>query len=321
MRHRLLSLLLVSSVFMIYSCQKFLHANPEYAILGGGRVTEAGANQLIDKEFEKIDLVQLLDPNAPQEKAYEKRLRTAVARFYEYCREGIDHLPPPSPYPISTPTAPISTPAAEDNCKWGRNLLQNRIMAASDQRCNLYKIYITRLDSHVGFIFGALGAILGGLGAILTNEGAIRALAGSAGITSGVNAAYSKAFFAITVDVVSKGIDKKRRDICIEIRKKQQDLGIGQYDIYAAVMDALEYNGACSMLVGIQEAGRTLDQARAEKGNPQFETMRDVLQKSKVISDMLKNISPTSTPAPNPNATPAPGPSPTGTPGPELSCP
>ena len=54
---------MIAAVFTLIGCRGKIH--PESGLFGGGRVTEAAANQLIDEEFENFSvetLLFLLDP-------------------------------------------------------------------------------------------------------------------------------------------------------------------------------------------------------------------------------------------------------------------
>nr|VFK54727.1 MAG: hypothetical protein BECKTUN1418F_GA0071002_10526 [Candidatus Kentron sp. TUN]VFK58379.1 MAG: hypothetical protein BECKTUN1418E_GA0071001_10497 [Candidatus Kentron sp. TUN] len=95
-----------------------------------------------------------------------------------------------------------------------RNEIQDRLIAASVQRCNVYKIYLEQTDTLVNFFLGGLTTALGGAGAIVTGEGAARTLAGLAGISSGFRAEFRQAYLAnLSVHIITEGIDTRRRQI------------------------------------------------------------------------------------------------------------
>jgi hypothetical protein len=103
-----------------------------------------------------------------------------------------------------------------------RDDIQDEILRASEQRCAIYKTYLTRTQSGVGFFGGALTTILGGLGAIFTPASTARALSGAAGITSGVTAEFEEAFFrSLTMETIVEGIEERRSSIYNEIIRRR----------------------------------------------------------------------------------------------------
>lgn len=228
-------------------------AHPEKSFFGGGRVTEAGANQLFDPTFETVDLIAALDPNAKGRSTEytEKDLEVAFQTFDENNnRESLVRR---------------------------RNEIQERLLAASDQRCNLYKSYIQRLNSYTHFGLGSTATVLGGAGSIVTGAAPARLLAGLAGITSGINAEFDQDFFAqVAVHLITKGIEVRREKVYDEITKSREDAAkaaaqdviepsparekkeLQHYPVEAAVKDAIRYHGGCSIAVGIEESGQAV---------------------------------------------------------------
>ncbi len=224
---------------------------PEHSLFGDGRVTAASVNQLFNEgerfeapDFERVDLLAALDP------------------------EGKIHQPPYSEYPGSNlekayyvfgephaPKAPVALARRRD-------VIQDRILQASEQRCNLFKTYLSRLDRQQNFILGSATTLLGGMGAVFTNAGVARALAGAAGATSGIRAEFNEAFFSsLATSVISPAIERRRARIRQEILNNRRKKDIHQYTVQAAIMDAVRYHGACSVDAGIDEAGAALQRS------------------------------------------------------------
>ncbi|OPY69251.1 MAG: hypothetical protein A4E63_01854 [Syntrophorhabdus sp. PtaU1.Bin050] len=229
----------------------------EYSIFGGKRVNSAGANQLLPEAFEEVNIVKLLDPeNKAKYNVCDKestvsdkeacKIDVAFNAFYETC-----------------PSKDQNNKCAEDELILRRNRIQETLIAASVQRCNVYLSYIRRIDSKVGLALGSLATILGGAGAIVTGTDSARALAGSAGISSGLRAEFKEDFFYNqTINVISKGIRERRKEIYKEIEAHRGEDGgacLTQYPVEAAVKDALLYHGACSMIAGLETASAVLD--------------------------------------------------------------
>lgn len=156
-----------------------------------------------------------------------------------------------------------------------RNAIQERILAASAQRCGTYFKFVNQFATEVGFSLGALTTTLAGAGAIVTPATAARALAGTAGITSGVGAEFQEKFFSkLTVQVITKGIEKRREAIYDQIKKDRESADYENYPVEAAVKDALRYHSACNLLIGLEEAADSLERAK----NPGLTQMREFLK-------------------------------------------
>ncbi|MBT7943200.1 MAG: hypothetical protein HN719_07575 [Alphaproteobacteria bacterium] len=218
--------------------------------------------------FEQISLESLLDPQ-DKRKAIgdgDNDLSKAFHAFYQQVPE---------------------------EAKKGRDRIQDRLIAASNQRCNVYKTYLKRLDSHAGFFFGALSTVLGGAGAIVTGEAAARTLSGLAGITSGVGAEYEKSFFAnVATHFIIPGIDQRRDEILLKIETNRNgdnntSVSVDKYTVERAVADASDYHGACSMNVGLTRSGKLVDQALT----PGTETINKVLDEIIKAQKKMKQIS------------------------------
>ena len=234
MRKSMLLIVALSATIPLIAC-----GGPEGTLfnIGQNRVNLAGANQLFEpEEVEEIDLVALLqrDLMNPRDLSVIEnpatRLAYALGDFY---REP-------------------------DDQKRRRNQIQDSIIMASNQRCNLYFTYMQRIDSETGFYLGSLATLLGGLGSIFTDADVARTLAGAAGITSGINAHRDLEYFRnLTVNVITEGINKRRGNQFSEMQERWND-ELQEYTVEAAIADAIQYHGSCSILAGLEEASDEL---------------------------------------------------------------
>lgn len=210
----------------------------------------------------------------------------------------------------STSTPP--TDAFEAFAKYGnatdlpirRNLIQDRIIAASNQRCNLYKRLIKRVDSQVNLALGSLATILGGAGAIVTGVDSARALAGISGILSGVRAEFNQTYFAsVATHVITEGIDNVRKEIRAEIRTKRFQFkatepneitgltSLDKYSVAEAVADAVEYHGACSLIAGLQQASESMAEIKKIKeGGIGLKDLNTILESLKAANIKVDEI-------------------------------
>nr|VFK25177.1 MAG: hypothetical protein BECKLFY1418C_GA0070996_12211 [Candidatus Kentron sp. LFY] len=128
MRGHIIKVVLIGMALSVGGCS--LIKGPEYSYLGGTRVNETGAAQILPGEFEYFNLVDLAkllekDPEGkestePQDAARndnngKKRLANALRDF------GNNYIDP-------------------KKGQQRRNEIQDRLIAASEQRCNVYKI-------------------------------------------------------------------------------------------------------------------------------------------------------------------------------------
>lgn len=236
-------LLLVLNGFVISGCASI---GPEKSLFGGGRVTTASANQLFDPGFEEVtdeQLVQLLDPSSEPLNFEKLSNSEKIAKLREAFIKA----------------------NANNKAIALRSQIQDRLIAASNQRCNLYTTYLKRVTTYENGIFGTLTTIFGGAGAIVTGETAARTLSGLAGISSGTRAELTQATFeSIATSVIIPGIQKTRDAFLEKIMKKRTQC-IAQYTIEGAIADVITYHGYCSMDTGISFANKSI-QAYDETG-------------------------------------------------------
>ncbi|NHZ82352.1 hypothetical protein F2P44_24165 [Massilia sp. CCM 8695] len=139
-----------------------------------------------------------------------------------------------------------------------RNEIQERILGASDQRCNDFKTLLQKKQANVSFLTGLTATGSSVAATIVTNIDRSKLLAGIAGMASGYRAEYSQAFFAnAAIQVVVAGIDSRRRTAYEQILLARKDSLVG-YPLEAAVKDGIRYHGLCSTVAGLQEAGEAV---------------------------------------------------------------
>lgn len=255
-------LLLVLIGFVISGCASI---GPEKSLFGGDRVTTAGANQIFDPGFEGItdeQLVQLLDPQP-----------TANAQNFDRLSNS-----------EKIATLRMAFKKANNNEKndaiANRSQIQDRIIAASNQRCNLYTTYLKRVNTYENGIFGTLTTILGGAGAIVTGETAARTLSGLAGISSGTRAELNQAIFeSIATSIIIPGIQSTRKTFLKEIMDKRTK-PIQEYTIEGAIADAITYHGYCSMDTGISFAQKSI-QSYDDLGMTEFLKIQKQIEEAK----------------------------------------
>lgn len=148
-----------------------------------------------------------------------------------------------------------SSPHTSEQKRLQRNGVQDKILAVSTSRCNVFKTFLRRQQTDVNFALGSLTTVAGVLGAILPGATASRNLAGTAGIFSGVQAEYNQSYFSnLAAHVIVQAIDLRQNRLKQQLIEARQGKGIDDYSMEAAINDAIVIDGNCSALAGLIEA-------------------------------------------------------------------
>lgn len=133
----------------------------------------------------------------------------------------------------------------------GRNRVCEYMIYLSDQICGKHKAEIYANAAALQTGFSGLGTILGGLGAIVTGETATRALAGSAGIASGLGSNINENIYGnFLAPAIVAQIDRQRDAKLLEIRSLETK-PLAQYPFDAMVRDVNAYHESCSFYAGV----------------------------------------------------------------------
>lgn len=145
--------------------------------------------------------------------------------------------------------------------KLRRNRIQERLLAASEQRCGEYKNFLKKYDSEFNFLMGTLTTATAAAGAIVTGGGS-NILAGIASAFSGIRAEGNDAILASkAVEIITNGIDLKREKIYDKILAERDKQLIG-YPVERAIKDAIHYHANCSLIAGLEQAANSLERDR-----------------------------------------------------------
>lgn len=147
-----------------------------------------------------------------------------------------------------------------------RNSVQERMIATSISRCNVFKTYLRRQQTDVNFNFGTLTTVAGALGAIATGVDASRLMAGAAGLFSGIRAECNQTYYSnLAAYVIIKGIEVKQELVYRQIQSEGQTKSVADYPMEAAIKDAMFFDGHCSTVTGLSQAGASIE-ATTEPG-------------------------------------------------------
>ena len=158
-----------------------------------------------------------------------------------------------------------------------RNRVQERLLAASVQRCGEYKKFLKQLEGETNWLLGSITTAAAGVGAIVTGVNAARAFAGIAAIFSGVRAEFNESLFQrLTIQVITEGFESRRRAAYEKIQLRQRE-PLATYPVEAAIKEALEYHASCSLIAGLEHAALSIERAE----NPGLETAERALVRAK----------------------------------------
>lgn len=178
-----------------------------------------------------------------------------------------------------------------------RNLIQDMLFAASNQRCNLYRRFIQRVGTQTNFPLGALSTLAGGAGAIVTGADTARALAGVSGAASGLRGEFNETYFrSVATQVIVKGIDTRRETLkqqIIEARDADTSSLPAKYTAAMAIADAIAYHGQCTIMAGLEEANDSLaspEDVGMDRFLKSFKNMKSSVKPSKRAKRMRTPI-------------------------------
>ena len=268
---------LVGSLAVLPPCLLFLCScqttSAGRALEEAGRYDTTSVHQLVPREpLEALDLALILDPEgkaAPvseesskdEAKRDRERIDHAFAAFYTYDKGNALAL------------------------RARRNRVQERILAASTQRCNSFKQHLQRAFSRSNLAFGAASTSAGVAGAVVKGEYAARVLAGVSGLFGGLRAEVNQNLFAnLTVNVIVSGIEERQRALYSQVTTEGQAKSIDLYPVEAAVKDALFIHGQCSVISGLQVAADSIKLSRDPGIEDATAIMMRVINAQKIAS-------------------------------------
>ncbi|MHA6913915.1 hypothetical protein ACQUJO_12335 [Ralstonia pseudosolanacearum] len=166
----------------------------------------------------------------------------------------------------------ISGDTSNTKYQYLRNEMQERIIAASNQRCMAYVKMLLSSKSQAQTGWTSLSLLLSGAASVVPGVQAAKVLAAGSTASTGILSTYTEAYFNnITIGVISAGITKKRQLILQEITNSQKS-NLIDYPINAAISDALNYHSACNIIAGLEVA----QQAVAGAADKDLAAMRQV---------------------------------------------
>jgi hypothetical protein len=214
--------------------------------------------------FEKVNLLELVDPENQAEREFRKNWTFTELRMgadYDKRSRAIG-----AKYDLALAWFRQRNDISDDEKRRRRNSIQERIISVSISRCNVFKTYLRRDQADKNFLLGTATTVAGVLGAVLPGVDTARYLAGTAGIFSGIRSEYNQAYFAnLAAHVIAKGIETRQELVYRRIQREGQSKSIDDYPLEAAIKDAVYFDGLCSVVAGLDQASASVD-ATTEPG-------------------------------------------------------
>lgn len=269
---RLLSLVLCCLAWVLGGCA----VGPRASLRSQDRITTFGANPQFDNErYEMVDLITLLDPQ--NRRSGLTTTNTSVNLFNlgpSEAAANVDDAEARRQFALAEiafydPSYGEASPR--------RDRIQDRLIGASNQRCAAYKVYLNRFDAYQQSGFGSATTLLGGAAGIFSGVKDARILGSLAGITSGVQAEIAQGFLGnLASYVIVPGIELRRKGILEDIRSRRSNSG--DYTLQAALADAARYHGACTLVVGLEQAKEAIQTVENPGMRMMTVTLNNVMQ-------------------------------------------
>lgn len=214
------------------------------------RVDQHSSYPAIRREsFEQVNLLEMIDPKGESIKAgYDEDWNKKDGKGIDFGKRYDLVLNWFSRQPDQT-----------DWKRLRRNSVQDKIIAVSTSRCNVFKTYLRRQQVDVNFMLGSLTTASGVLGAVLPGVNASRNLAGAAGLFSGLRSEYNQSYYSnLAAHVIVQGIELRQNRLKKELIDGRQNRTIADYSMEAAISDAIVIDGNCSAVAGLIEAQESI---------------------------------------------------------------
>lgn len=233
MRRKILSCLFLLNFIVLTGCgaiRRVTMPDEENLLSGAGSVM-VGSVKGEASEFEQIDMEKLLEN-----------------------------------YGFDRPAAiPIFTAATESELQYRRNDLQDRIIAASNQRCAAYLRVLISSKAQTQMGWGGLATLLSGAATVTSPVAAAKVLSAGSTISNSYLSLYNEAYFnSLSINVISAGIAKHREGL-LQYMGGERKKEMKDYPVNRAIADALSYHAACNIVSGLEAAASATNAADAMK--------------------------------------------------------
>jgi uncharacterized protein YceK len=242
MSRKILSCLFLLNFILLTGCGSIRRATmpDEENLLSGAGSVMVGSTKGEASEFEQIDMDKLLT------------------------KYGF--LDPTSGEFVSDAKVP------QGQLQYRRNDLQDRIIAASNQRCAAYLRVLISSKAQTQMGWGGLATLLSGAATVTSPVAAAKVLSAGSTISNSYVSLYNEAYFnSLSINVISAGIAKHREGL-LQFMNSERKKEMKDYPVNRAIADALSYHAACNIVSGLEAAAAATNAADAVKvaGKPEI---------------------------------------------------
>jgi hypothetical protein len=159
-------------------------------------------------------------------------------------------------YGFSDPTNSDLTKEGNDSrYQYLRNELQDRIIAASNQRCSTYIRTLISSKAQTKMGWAGLATLLSGAASVVNPAQLARVLSAGSTVSNGILSTYNEAYFNdLAITAISTGIMRKRQALLEQLTEDRKSKKLVDYPVNRAISDALTYHAACNLISGLQVA-------------------------------------------------------------------
>jgi hypothetical protein len=217
-------------------------------------VSKYGPGGLVQQPIERVDLIALVsDGEAKSAGLDDADFQEKFQKELKKVRGGFS-------------ADDSALPAKSANLAYVRNRIQDRLIAASNDKCESYKTVLKEKQSTANFYYGLTSILSGAAGAIADGVQAARNLAAISGVSTSLRAEHNQDYYAeMAAHVIAKGITQKRKVIADAIYCARQQAE-KDYTIERAIGDSLIYHGACSLIGGLETLDHVLTTVNVNVG-------------------------------------------------------
>jgi len=140
-----------------------------------------------------------------------------------------------------------------------RNNIQDYLITVSNHNCGAFKRGTLLQQSGTNFTLGTLATLFAATGALVGPQASAQAFSGSAAALLGIKSQYNEDFFRERAfELITQGINSRRMRLLREIDERRSG-EIDQYTVTRAIGDVVDYNNACSLIEGLEEAAQSVN--------------------------------------------------------------
>lgn len=148
-------------------------------------------------------------------------------------------------------------------------------ISSSDKKCSQHKATIISNSSAWNVGMGSLSMLLSGTAAVISHAQTAAELAAGATAVSGIQSLANEEIYANAMGTtIVRAIEVGRAKSLASISKKLLDDSVVPYTVQSALIDVQRYHSQCSLMAGLIEVTKALDQRKLSTNEIEFKQKR-----------------------------------------------